>query len=120
MFVRILFLLLPLLAMAACVSTQEIPLSQNSFQLEVSGSGLVASAAVPDQVLQRAAQGTLQRGYTHFELVNPTTSTDRRFAGLTSANTAIMQRTRSTSVTVMMFQEGQNSNAIDARTIAGA
>ncbi len=90
-----------LLALAGCTSTQEIPLSANRVQLEVSGTGRLGAGAVPQQTLRRAAEVTLREGYTHFVLESPQTQTGRVFAGVTYGQ-PMLATTRTNSVTVVM------------------
>ncbi|WP_034658714.1 hypothetical protein [Chelativorans sp. J32] len=103
-------------ALAGCVSTQEIPLSVNSYQLEVSGTGRFGAGAVPQATLKRAAELTLEKGFTHFTLGGATMQTAHTYAGQASF-VPLIATTRSNSVTVRMFRPGENPNALDARTI---
>ncbi|WP_309084559.1 hypothetical protein [Chelativorans sp.] len=112
-----LLLLLGLAAgLAGCVSTQEIPLSMNTYQLEVSGTGRFGAGAVPQATLRRAAELTLEKGFTHFILGGATMQTAHTYAGQASV-VPIIATTRSNSVTVRMYRPGENANALDARTI---
>ena len=102
--------------LAGCVSTQEIPLSANSYQLEVSGTGRFGAGAVPQTTLRRAAELTLEKGFTHFVLGSATMQTAHTYAGQASI-VPLIATTRSNSVTVRMFRPGENPNALDARSI---
>lgn len=107
-----------LLALGGCVSSQEIPLSANTYRLEVSGSGRIGAGNVPNQVLKKAAALTVSKGYTHFVLIDADTQTGRTFAGYSSVG-PMLATTRSSAVTVVMYRPGQNANALEAATILG-
>ena len=103
-------------ALVGCVSSQEIPLAVNAYQLEVSGTGRWAANAVPKETLRRAAQLTLEKGFTHFILAGATMQTGSTYAGQVSV-IPVVAKTRSNSVTVRMYQAGENPNALEARRI---
>lgn len=113
---RIVSLIITTAALAGCVSSQEIPLAMNAYQLEVSGTGRWGASAVPRETLRRAAQLTLEKGFTHFILEGATMQTGSTYAGQVSM-VPVVARTRSNSVTVRMYRIGENQNALDARQI---
>jgi hypothetical protein len=72
---------------SACVSTQEMPLAPNVVRLDTHASGLLFAGQAPAQTMQRAAQLTIQNGYTHFRFEQAQTSQGSQFAGVYSSAT---------------------------------
>jgi len=127
-------LVLGLLA-AGCVQTQEMALSQNVYQLQVSGSGLIAASQVPGSTQVKAAELTLAKGYTHFILDNASLQSGSRIVGTTPVygsvgpygavnlygGQPVRAPTSSASVTVRMFTaKDRPANALDARAVIAA
>lgn len=56
------------LALLGCISTQEMPLAPNVVRLDTQASGLLFTGQTVPQTMRRAAQLTLEAGYTHFRL----------------------------------------------------
>ncbi len=77
---RSLFALALAATVAGCVQTSEMPLAENIVLIQGSGisggwiADMVVADQLPKQTLQRAAKATLSRGYTHFRLDVPSTS----------------------------------------------
>ena len=67
---------------AACVQTTETPLSSNIYQISAEGSGAIAAALTERELLKRAAQLTLEQGYTHFVLSDAQRATRSESGGL--------------------------------------
>lgn len=122
---------------AGCVQTSELPLAANVYQLEAEGRGLLGAARTDREISKRAAEITLEKGYSHFILANASAQRDTRYAGSTPgfANTTvnvagssafatttyssgipIYSSSKNTSVTVVMFRadDPEAANAIDA------
>ncbi|WP_146198923.1 hypothetical protein [Falsochrobactrum shanghaiense] len=126
-------------ALSGCVQTQEMALAKNVYQLEVSGSGLIAASQVPGSIQKRAAELTISKGYSHFLMGNANLRSGSEFAGYmpgqsnTTINTfgnsayanttyspgfAMRRRTANASVTVVMFNaKSAPSNALDAAQV---
>jgi hypothetical protein len=126
------------LSLGGCISTQEMPLAPNVVRLDTSASGLLFSRLATGQTMHRAAELTLQSGYTHFRLDDASLSQGSRYAGsFTSANataygnqnlavvngsamsTPIYRPTTSVGVTVIMFHadEPGAKGAFDAAQV---
>ena len=56
------------LFVAGCVTTQEMPLAPNVVRLDTHASGLLSVGQTTDRTMKRAAELTLQNGYSHFRL----------------------------------------------------
>jgi len=69
--------------LAGCVSTSEIPLLANVWQLETEGRGSIGSSIAQQQTLKRAAELTRREGYTHFVLADPEASNSAQVVGRT-------------------------------------
>ena len=128
-----------MLAVAGCVQTQEMPLAANVYRLESSGSGLIGASRVPTATLQRAAELTISKGYTHFLLTDAGMQSGARQIGNTPiygsttanvygstgfANTTIFggqpiyARTARAGVTVVMYGvDDRPENALDAAQV---
>ncbi|HVI11581.1 MAG TPA: hypothetical protein VM822_01795 [Pseudolabrys sp.] len=55
------------LALAGCITTQELPLAPNVVRLDTQSKGLLFTGQTVPQTMRAAAQATLNRGYTHFK-----------------------------------------------------
>lgn len=126
MFARIVGIAIAL-SLAGCISSSEMPLSANVWRIETDASGLLFVGQAGNETLKRAAELTLQQGYSHFKLVDYGSSSGRELAGFTPghANTTvnvfgnmatgtttyaapqpIMKPTSKVGVTVVMFRPG--------------
>jgi len=54
--------------LAGCIRTAEMPLAPNAVRLDTQASGLLFTGQATGQTMRRAAELTLQGGYTHFKL----------------------------------------------------
>jgi hypothetical protein len=61
-----LLLLMLGLALTGCIHTQELPLAPNMVRLDTQASGLLFAGQATNQTMRRAAELTLQNGFTHF------------------------------------------------------
>lgn len=141
MTVRVVFVAACLsLAVAGCISTSEMPLARNVWQINTEAGGALFTGQADKATLRRAAELTLRQGYTHFVIQNPTTQSGSVYVGSTPGtattnvsvfgNTAsgtttytpgmpIMSPRKNVSVTVVMFHanEPQAASALDAAEI---
>ncbi len=78
----VIFLILGL-AIAGCVSTTETQLRQDIWQIKASGQGFLAKGKTANALHKRAAELTLEKGYTHFILGLPQTNSSLSTAGFT-------------------------------------
>ena len=60
------FLLLPLMAVGGCISTQELPLAPNMVRIDTKASGLFFAGQTVPTTMKAAAKATLDRGFSHF------------------------------------------------------
>jgi hypothetical protein len=126
------------LSIAGCVTTQEVPLAPNVVRLDTQASGLLFAGQATGQTMRRAAELTLQSGYSHFRLEQAQVAQGSELAGIYSAGSAsvygnasganaydtgfstpIMKPTASVGVTVVMFHadEAGAEGAFDAKAV---
>jgi hypothetical protein len=74
-------------SLSGCVSTQELPLAPNVVRLDTHESGALFAGQATGQTMRRAAELTLQNGYTHFRLEDAQLSHGSQFAGTYSYGT---------------------------------
>jgi hypothetical protein len=72
---------------AGCVSTEEMPLAPNMVRLDTHAAGALFVGQATGQTMRRAAELTLQNGYTHFRLEQAQMSQGSQFAGMSTYNT---------------------------------
>lgn len=70
------------LIVAACIHTQELPLAPNVVRLDTQASGLLFTGQATTQTMRRAAELTLQRGYSHFRFEQAELSQGSQLAGV--------------------------------------
>jgi hypothetical protein len=58
------------MALAGCVSTQEMPLAPNVVRIDTQAKGLLFTGQTVPQTMRAAANATLTRGYTHFKFAD--------------------------------------------------
>lgn len=85
-------------ALASCATTNEMPLSKNAVRLDTNASGLIFTSAAGAITMQKAAEATLRRGYTHFQLAQAQTASGSQFVGMNtygsgSANASVYGNT---------------------------
>jgi hypothetical protein len=69
--------------LGACYSMTEMQLAPNVYRVETDASGLLFAGKSGQQTLKRAAELTLQNGYTHFKIADASLSTGSQFVGYT-------------------------------------
>lgn len=124
--------------LAACYSMSEMQLAPNVYRVETDASGLLFAGKSGQQTLKRAAELTLQNGYTHFKIADASLTTGSQFVGYTPSyvsgqatatqfgnttqvygngwvnnGTAIHKPTSKAAATVIMFK-ANDPNAADA------
>jgi hypothetical protein len=114
------------LLVGGCIHTNEMALAPNVVRLDTQASGLLFTGSAGDQTQRRAAELTLQHGYTHYRLEQAEMGQGERFAGLqtfgngnataqgnsasysgTSISTPIYKPTANVGVTVVMFRANE-------------
>ena len=79
------------LALASCISTQEMPLAPNVVRIDTQSGGLLFTGQTVPQTMRAAAKATLERGYTHFKFVDASLQQGSVVAGtIGSSNTNIV------------------------------
>ena len=67
--------------LGGCVSTQEMPLAPNMVRIDTQAGGLLfVDRAVPE-TMRAAAKATIDRGYTHFRLVDANLAQGSTYVG---------------------------------------
>jgi hypothetical protein len=120
---------------SGCIRTQELPLAPNAVRLDTHASGVLFAGQAAQQTLHRAAELTLQNGYTHFRLEQANVAQGSELSGVyltdtgsTYGNSAYVNANASgfstpiyrpksdIGVTVVMFHAGEPGakNAFDA------
>ena len=69
--------------LAACVTTQEMPLAPNVVRLDTQAKGALFVGQAPKATMKRAAEITLAKGFTHFRLGEAQMGQGRELAGVT-------------------------------------
>jgi hypothetical protein len=69
---------------AGCVHTEEMQLAPNVVRLDTKASGLLFTGQAPRQTMRRAAELTLQNGYSHFRFEQAGLSQGSELAGVYS------------------------------------
>ncbi len=67
---------------AGCIHTEEMPLAPNVVRLDTQASGLLFAGQATSQTMRRAAELTLQNGYSHFRLDQAGLSQGSQLAGV--------------------------------------
>ncbi len=76
---------------SSCATTSEMPLAQNMVRLDTNASGLIFTSAAGAITMQKAAEATLRRGYTHFRLEQAQTAQGSRFVGMNTYGSGTAQ-----------------------------
>jgi hypothetical protein len=85
---RFLVMIAPVaLLLAGCVSTSQMQVAPNAYQLETNAGGLLFMGTAGAQTLQRAAELTIAKGYTHFRLVDAGMQTGSNVVGISPGRT---------------------------------
>ena len=99
------------LAVAGCVTSQEVPLAPNVVRIDTRASGLLSVGSTTSVTMRKAAQATIDAGYTHFKLQEVQLSQGSQVGALVGTDngnglstvSAIRRPTASEGVTVVMF-----------------
>ena len=75
---------------AGCIRTQEMPLAPNVVRLDTQASGLLFVGQTTEQTMRRAAQITLENGYTHFRFDQAQVAQGRELSGVYTSGSATM------------------------------
>lgn len=111
--------------LAACTTTNTVPIAPDIFRLDTQASGLLFTSTAGADTLLKAAQITGQRGYTHFIIIDGASGTGTAYAG-TSINrigntmfaNANYTPTQNVSVVVQMLNGPQQGAWSVAEVIA--
>lgn len=83
--IRIICSALCAMALTACATTNEVALAPNVVRLDTQAQGLAFVGSAGEVTLQRAAQATIDRGYTHFRVTDAQTAQGRALAGVNNS-----------------------------------
>jgi hypothetical protein len=72
------------LAVSGCVSTQEMPLAPNVVRIDTQSKGLLFTGQTVPATMRRAAQATLDRGYSHFKFADASLQQGSTVTGVVS------------------------------------
>ena len=75
------------LGVSACVSTQEMPLAPNEVRLDTHAAGALFTGQAAGVTMRRAAELTLQNGYSYFRLEQASVSQGTQLAGVNNYST---------------------------------
>lgn len=139
---RIAFPTIAALAVAGCIRTQEMPLAPNVVRLDTHASGLLFAGQASAHTMKRAAELTLQNGYSHFRFEQAQVAQGSQLSGVYSSasgnaygsavgntayvnanasgfSTPIYRPTADVGVTVVMFRadEPAAKGAFDAAEV---
>jgi hypothetical protein len=99
------------LLVSGCVTTQEVPLAPNVVRIDTQASGFLSVGLTAGVTMRKAAQATINAGYTHFKLQQVQLGQGSQVGALVGSDygnglstvTAIQRPTASEGVTVVMF-----------------
>jgi hypothetical protein len=75
------------IALAGCITTQEMPLAPNVVRIDTQAGGLLFTGKTVPTTMRAAANATLERGYTHFKFAEAGVQQGSVVAGtMSSAN----------------------------------
>ena len=80
---QIVVLGLAAIGLAGCVSTSEMQVAPNAYRIDTNASGLLFVGQAGKQTLKRAAELTIQKGYSHFKIVGSDYDTGSAIVGVT-------------------------------------
>ena len=76
--------------LAGCVSTSETQISSSVWQIQARGQGAMARGKTANELFRRAAELTVEQGYSHFVLGVPQTSSSHTMGGITPVQANII------------------------------
>jgi hypothetical protein len=82
------------LGVSACLSTQEMPLAPNEVRLDTHAAGALFTGQATSVTMRRAAELTLQNGYSYFRLEQASVSQGTQLAGVYNYGTGSAYRDR--------------------------
>lgn len=77
--------------LTACATTSEMPLAPNMVRLDTNARGLIFTSAAGAITMKKAAEATVRRGYTHFQLAQASTSQGSQLVGVTGQSSGYGQ-----------------------------
>ena len=76
------------LSVGGCIHTQEMPLAPNVVRLDTQASGLLFVNQATGATMKRAAETTIEHGYTHFRLDQGQLAQGSQYVGSVSSGQA--------------------------------
>jgi hypothetical protein len=121
---RIIIALVLLSCTGACISTQEMPLAPDVVRLDTQAAGFLYTGKVVSTTMRRAAELTIEKGYTHFRFEQASTGQGSTYSGsmgyatwgrggATAFSSPIYAPTAGVAVTVIMLR-GDDPASTDA------
>jgi hypothetical protein len=104
------------LGVSACVSTQEMPLAPNEVRLDTHAAGALFTGQAAGVTMRRAAELTLQNGYSYFRLEQASVSQGTQLAGVNNYSTGSAYATGFGNSAVATGYSSGFSTPIYART----
>lgn len=78
------------LALAGCVSTQEMPIAPNMVRLDTNAGGMLFTGQAVPRTMRAAAEATLRAGYTRFRLADVSSGQGSEIVGVDSTSNAYL------------------------------
>lgn len=82
---RLLLASVAALALAGCISTQEMPLAPNVVRIDTQAHGMLFTGQTVPTTMRAAAKATLDRGYSHFKFADASLQQGSVVAGAVSS-----------------------------------
>lgn len=74
------------LALAGCISTQEMPLAPNVVRIDTQSKGFLFTGQTVPQTMRTAAKATIDRGYSHFKFSDSSMNQGSVVAGVVGSS----------------------------------
>lgn len=103
--------MLSALALAGCITTQEMPLAPNVVRIDTQSRGLLFTGQTGPQTMRAAAKATLDRGYTHFKFADASLQQGSVVTGTIGTSSTNITGSSNTSITGQYGGGVMNANA---------
>jgi hypothetical protein len=103
--------MLAALALAGCITTQEMPLAPNVVRIDTQSRGLLFTGQTVPQTMRAAAKATLDRGYSHFKFADASLQQGSVVAGTVASSNTNITGTSNTSLSGNYGGGIMNANA---------
>jgi hypothetical protein len=99
------------LALAGCITTQEMPLAPNVVRLDTQSAGWLFTGKTVPQTMRAAAQATLDRGYTHFKFADASLQQGSMVTGTLESSSTHVSGSSDTTMSGFYGRGFMNANA---------